>query len=176
MESKILSFFTLTVCPLNFSESEAQPWESAFAREDKWPHDWEWGIEAEIGIRYSGNWEGKRKIITLTPSFQGGSQCGQNGHLFSLQWSYFGTIFMEVLFSYLMSISAPFFPGTGSGAGVRCELRGFGDRVFWVRSTQAMCASAAGAGPAVLKSEEFAMDTGSPGSSDAEVRRQENFH
>ncbi|XP_041956914.1 LOW QUALITY PROTEIN: X-box-binding protein 1 [Alosa sapidissima] len=36
------------------------------------------------------------------------------------------------------------------------------------RSTQATCASAAGAGPAVLKSEEFAMDTGSPGSSDAE--------
>lgn len=90
-----------------------------------------------------------------------------------LQWSCFDTSFL-VMFWSLMNLSLlPLSPGTGSGVGVRCELRGFGDRVFWVRSTQAMCASAAGAGPAVLKSEEFAMDTGSPGSSDAEVRLQQ---
>ncbi|XP_068167458.1 LOW QUALITY PROTEIN: X-box-binding protein 1 [Antennarius striatus] len=36
------------------------------------------------------------------------------------------------------------------------------------RSTQAMCASAAGAGPAVPKSEDFSMDTDSPDSQDNE--------
>ncbi|XP_070760491.1 LOW QUALITY PROTEIN: X-box-binding protein 1 [Enoplosus armatus] len=36
------------------------------------------------------------------------------------------------------------------------------------RSTQAMCASAAGAGPAVPKSEDFSMDTDSPDSTDNE--------
>ncbi|XP_050965803.1 LOW QUALITY PROTEIN: X-box-binding protein 1 [Labeo rohita] len=36
------------------------------------------------------------------------------------------------------------------------------------RSTQATCASAAGAGPAVPKSEDFTMDTHSPGPSDSE--------
>ncbi|XP_045081883.1 LOW QUALITY PROTEIN: X-box-binding protein 1 [Coregonus clupeaformis] len=35
-------------------------------------------------------------------------------------------------------------------------------------STQAMCASAAGAGPAILKSEDFPMDTDSPDSTDFE--------
>ncbi|XP_067377766.1 LOW QUALITY PROTEIN: X-box-binding protein 1 [Channa argus] len=36
------------------------------------------------------------------------------------------------------------------------------------RSTQATCASAAGAGPAVSKSEDFSMDTASPDSTDSE--------
>lgn len=58
---------------------------------------------------------------------------------------------------------------TGSVSVVHREWSRFGDRVFWVRSTQAMCASAAGAGPAVPKSEDFPMDTGSPDSTNNEV-------
>lgn len=58
---------------------------------------------------------------------------------------------------------------TGSGFVVHWERCRFGDRVFWVRSTQATCASAAGAGPAVPKSEDFSMDTDSSDSTDNEV-------
>ena len=57
-------------------------------------------------------------------------------------------------------------------SAVHREWSRFGDRVFWVRSTQAMCASAAGAGPAVPKSEDFSMDTDSPDSTDNEVSLQ----
>lgn len=56
-----------------------------------------------------------------------------------------------------------------AGVGVWSERFGFAERVFWVRSTQATCASAAGAGPAVIKAEEFALDPHTPGTADSEV-------
>lgn len=59
--------------------------------------------------------------------------------------------------------------GAGADVGVRGEWFGFDERVFWVRSTQATCASAAGAGPAVIKAEEFALDPHAPGTADSEV-------
>lgn len=56
-----------------------------------------------------------------------------------------------------------------AGVWVRSKRFGFAERVFWVRSTQATCASAAGAGPAVIKAEEFALDPHTPGTADSEV-------
>lgn len=82
------------------------------------------------------------------------------------------THFTEELFNIIIIIWFPtkaFHCRLGSGTGVRSERFRFGDRVFWVRSTQATCASAAGAGPAVPKSEDFTMDTHSPGPADSEV-------
>lgn len=64
------------------------------------------------------------------------------------------------------------FSSAGSVSAVQWERNRFGDRVFWVRSTQATCASAAGAGPAVPKSEDFSMDTGSPDPSNNEVKKK----
>lgn len=54
-------------------------------------------------------------------------------------------------------------------SAVQREWRRFGSRVFWVRSTQATCASAAGAGPAAPKSEDFSMDTDADDPSHSEV-------
>lgn len=130
------------------AESETSHWKQATPGKNKWPAHRKWGTETKTWIGHS--WlkrEGKKRMESWE-----GKWCGLDCRDWKIVLILFKSFFLK-----------------GSGYVVHRERCRFGDRVFWVRSTQAMCASAAGAGPAVPKSEDFPMDTDSPDSSDNEV-------